>query len=295
MEIQAPSAQRQQMAEIEKSTEAANQVTQVQTRTVNVHGDELQVVTTTQYEQQTFSSKTDWRIRAISATNLSLRLQHVYVTNEQVRDELPTFVMAKNILKSFVISADLRTPICAYLYGVIADDNSRVIEIKAIVVAPQRSSQRSIELYDQLPKHPIIDDLKLVGVAITQSQEGQTLSPNETIFFSKLMANHNELTATSILLTVAFTPGSLSLSSYALTPKGFEWGRSADPNSPNGKLRAALYLASKFEQCAIGYNPSTMTERAQLLLSDRILGSCFAPVDATWNCMSTYPLKPSQD
>jgi pre-mRNA-processing factor 8 len=56
------------MAELEKSTEAAAQQTALQTRSTNVHGDQIQVVTTTQYEQQTFSSKTDWRVRAISVS-----------------------------------------------------------------------------------------------------------------------------------------------------------------------------------------------------------------------------------
>ena len=45
MEISAPSIQRQQMADIEKSAEAAAQVTAIQTRTTNIHGDELQTVT----------------------------------------------------------------------------------------------------------------------------------------------------------------------------------------------------------------------------------------------------------
>lgn len=44
-EIAAPSVQRQQMAELEKSTEAAGQVTAVQTLTTNIHGDTLQTVT----------------------------------------------------------------------------------------------------------------------------------------------------------------------------------------------------------------------------------------------------------
>lgn len=44
-EIAAPSIQRQQMAELEKSTEAQAQVTAVQTQTTNIHGDTLQVVT----------------------------------------------------------------------------------------------------------------------------------------------------------------------------------------------------------------------------------------------------------
>ena len=72
-EIAAPSVQRQQMAELEKSTEAQAQVTAVQTQTTNVHGDTIQTVTTTNYEQQVFSSKSDWRVRAISSTSDSAR------------------------------------------------------------------------------------------------------------------------------------------------------------------------------------------------------------------------------
>ena len=44
-EIAAPSVQRQQMAELEKSSEAQSQVTAVQTQTTNVHGDAIQTVT----------------------------------------------------------------------------------------------------------------------------------------------------------------------------------------------------------------------------------------------------------
>jgi len=170
MEIAAPSIQRQQMAEIEKSTEAAAQVTAVQTRTTNIQGDEIQVVTTTAYEQQVFSSKTDWRIRAISATNIPLRLQHVYVTNDDVKDDLPTFVLAKNVMKSFVTSADLRAPVAAYLFGAAAPDNARVIEVKAVVMVPQRSSQRSVEMVNDLPSHPLLSDLKVVGIISVSSR-----------------------------------------------------------------------------------------------------------------------------
>ena len=56
-----------------------------------MHGEELIVTTTSQYEQQTYSSKTDWRVRAISASNLHLRTSHIYVASddcsEQVRAE----------------------------------------------------------------------------------------------------------------------------------------------------------------------------------------------------------------
>jgi NAD(P)-dependent dehydrogenase (short-subunit alcohol dehydrogenase family) len=68
-----------QIAEIEASAgneEAQQQLTAVTSRTTNVHGDEIVVTTTNPYEQKAFSSKTDWRVRAISATNLHLRTNH---------------------------------------------------------------------------------------------------------------------------------------------------------------------------------------------------------------------------
>ena len=84
MEISAPSQQRQQIAKIEKQTKEQSQLTATTTRTTNVHGDEIIVTTTSNYERQTFSSKTEWRIRAISATNLHLRTNHIYVSSDDI-------------------------------------------------------------------------------------------------------------------------------------------------------------------------------------------------------------------
>jgi hypothetical protein len=61
------------------------QLTAVTTRTTNVHGDELIITTTSPYEQQAFESKTDWRVRAISATNLYLRVNHIYVNSDDIK------------------------------------------------------------------------------------------------------------------------------------------------------------------------------------------------------------------
>lgn len=57
MEISAPSQQRLQIAEIEKQTREQSQLTSVTTRTTNIHGDEMIIASTTNYESQTFSSK----------------------------------------------------------------------------------------------------------------------------------------------------------------------------------------------------------------------------------------------
>ena len=116
-EITPPSQQRQQIAEIEKQVmrpptslmyffalysllvikilfcwtfqaKEASQLTAVTTRTTNVHGDELIVTTTSPYEQAAFGSKTDWRVRAISATNLYLRVNHIYVNSEDIKVQI---------------------------------------------------------------------------------------------------------------------------------------------------------------------------------------------------------------
>lgn len=66
MEISAPSAQRQQIAEIEKQTKEQSQLTATTTRTVNKHGDEIITSTTSNYETQTFRSVLNIALVAVS-------------------------------------------------------------------------------------------------------------------------------------------------------------------------------------------------------------------------------------
>jgi pre-mRNA-processing factor 8 len=80
-DIAPPSIQRQQIAEIEKQAREGAAATATTTQTVNVHGEEIIVTTTSPYEQAAFGSKTDWRVRAISAANLHLRINHIYVNS----------------------------------------------------------------------------------------------------------------------------------------------------------------------------------------------------------------------
>lgn len=62
----------------------------------------------TGYEKEKFMSKTDWRMRAISATNLHLRTNHIYVNSEDIKESGYTYVMPKNVLKRFISISDLR-------------------------------------------------------------------------------------------------------------------------------------------------------------------------------------------
>ena len=271
MEISSPSQQRQQMAEIDKNKEAEQQVTATHTRTVNVHGDEIHTVTTSQYENQVFSSKSDWRVRALSATNLPLRTQHLYVSNDDVREDAGalTYVMPKNILRTFIVNADLRAQVVGFIYGISPEDAPAVKEIKLIVWVPQRGNNMSVELPHELPSHEyMLRDLEPLGWIKTQALESPYLAAPDVVTHAHMMAQHPEWGANSICITCSFTPGSVSLAAYSLNVAGFEWGRNANPAEAIGNPK--------------GYNPG-MADKVQLLLSDRILGTTLVPVDGVWN------------
>jgi pre-mRNA-processing factor 8 len=118
-----------------------------------VHGDELIVTTSSPYEQAAFGSKTDWRVRAISATNLYLRINHIYVNPEDIKVQIHAFFFLiiymklfsrffyfvhmslqetgrvhlyhdQEYLKKFICIADLRTQIIG------PQDNPQVKEIR---------------------------------------------------------------------------------------------------------------------------------------------------------------------
>ena len=94
----------------------------LQTRTVNKHGDEIITSTTSNYESQTFSSKTEWRVRAISATNLHLRTNHIYVSSDDIRETGFTYILPKNVLKKFICISDLRAQVSRPAFLPISSD-----------------------------------------------------------------------------------------------------------------------------------------------------------------------------
>ena len=274
-EIAAPSEQRQEVAEIEKSAAEASALTATTTRSHDVHGQEIITTTTSQYETKHFASKTDWRIRAISATNLHLRTHHIYVNSDQLDESGLTYVLPKNLLKKFIAIADLRTQVAAYLYGASPSDNPLVKEIRCLALVPQWGTHQLVHLPTQLPSHAYLDSLELLGVLHTQPNELPQLSPQDVASFATLIKQHHAATAggpptpslsTSIVLTCSFTPGSASLTAYQLTPAGYEWGvKAKDPlHNPQG------YSAS-------------FAARLPLLLSDRFLGYYLVPDGVEWN------------
>lgn len=111
------------------------------------------MTTTSQYEQQAYSSKTDWRVRAISASNLHLRTANIYVSSEDCIESGYTYVLPKNVLKKFVCIADLRTQVMGYMYGVSPPDNPQVKEVRGIVLVPQWGTHQQVHVPNALPEH----------------------------------------------------------------------------------------------------------------------------------------------
>ncbi|KKZ61047.1 hypothetical protein EMCG_00625 [[Emmonsia] crescens] len=269
MEISAPSMQRQQAAEIEKQQEEQKQLTAVTTKTQNVRGEEIVVTTTSQYEQQAFASKTEWRTRAIATSNLRTRANNIYISSDDIQEEGHyTYIMPKNVLKRFITIADLRVQVAGYLYGASPPDNDQVKEIRTIVMIPQVGNTRDIQLPHQLPQHEYLNSLEPLGIIHTLSgNEPSFMTAMDVTQHARLMNAHPSWDKKTVTMTVSFTPGSVSLSAWALTPQGYKWGaenRDTSSDQPQGFS-------------------TSMGDKCQLLLSDKIRGYFLVPENNVWN------------
>lgn len=270
MEISAPSMQRQQAAEIEKQQQEQQQLTAVTTKTQNVHGEDIIVTTTSQFEQQSFASKTEWRTRAIATSNLRTRANNIYISSDDIREDGHfTYIMPKNILKRFITIADLRVQVAGYLYGSSPPDNAQIKEVRTIVMIPQVGNTRDVQLPQQLPQHPHISALEPLGLIHTVSgNEPPYMTAADTTQHARIMSSHPSWDKKTVTMTVSFTPGSVSLAAWALTPGGYKWG------SENKDL------GSEHPQ---GFSTTSMGEKCQLLLSDKIRGYFLVPEGNLWN------------
>jgi pre-mRNA-processing factor 8 len=276
MEIAPPSQQREQVAEIEAQARAQSQLTATTTKTTNVHGDQIVVTTTTQYESATFKSKTDWRVRAISATNLHLRTKHIYVSSEDISEDGLTYVLPKNILGKFITIGDLRTQISGYLYGVTPPDNDQVREVRCIVMVPQVGNHQSVTLPKKLPDHEMLNDMEPLGWIHTQpnvviQNSKQVLPASDVIIHAGIIENNKTWNGQNeIIITSSFTQGSCSLTAYRVTDSGLEWGKK-NQNIAGGVANAQGYTSSCYE-------------KVQMLLSDRFQGFFMVPEGGLgWN------------
>lgn len=269
-EIKAPSAKRQEIAQIDEAPQGdtSNQLTAVKATTQNVHGEQIVTVTTTNYEQLAFASKNEWRSRMIAANNLHLRTKNIYVSSSDLvdDDDAVTYVMPKNILKKFVQISDLRTQVGALVYGSSPDDNDMVKEIKAIVLLPQLSTTYTVQFPSKLETNEYLSKLELLGYIHTQGQSADAMTPTEVTTVAGF-TKYPEWNKNLVTFTVAFTPGSVSLSAFTLLEEGYAWG------SQNKDVMSTEPQ---------GYS-ADFSLKGQLLLSDRIAGTFVVPDDNLWN------------
>lgn len=272
MEISAPSMQRQQAAEIEKQQQEQAQLTAVTTKTQNKEGEDIIVTTTSQFEQQTFASKTEWRTRAIATSNLRTRANNIYISSEDIRDDEEhfTYIMPKNVLKRFITIADLRVQVAGYLYGSSPPDNKQVKEVKCIVMVPQVGNTRDIQLPRNLPESDSLSGLEPLGIIHTSAgNESSYMTAQDVTQHARLMHQHSNWDKKTVTMTVSFTPGSVSLSAWSLTPAGYAWGAENKDMSSDQPA---------------GFSPNSgFGEKCQLLLSDKIRGFFLVPEDERWN------------
>ena len=266
MPIAPPSQQRQQMAEIESQNRDQSQMVSVTTRTTNVFGEEMTSTTTSQYEQQTFSSRADWRVRAVSAANLALRVQNLNVAT--CLDSDNTYVLPSNIFKRFICIADLRLQIAGLLYGVSLPDDPHTKEIRIIVMPPQMGSSQSVKLPDQLPQHELLEGLEPLGWIHTQPVELNRLSSRDVYIHSHLMdVNPSWDGKKTAIITCSFIPGSVLVSGYNITKEGYDWGRMSKDQGAS----------------EVGFDEKTMFHNCPVLFSDKFLGSFLVPAENSWN------------
>lgn len=272
-EIKAPSMKRQEIAEIESNSngtgeETTRPLTAVTTKTANVHGEEIVAVTTTNYGQKEFSSKTEWRNSAIESSTLGLRSNNIYMQGvDDFNEDNYTYVVPQNLLKKFIEISDTRTQVGGIIFGKSPKDNLQVKEIVCIVMLPQLGNAKNIEFADSIPANEYLKNLEPLGWIHTLAIDSNVISPIDITVHSHLVKRFKWDLSTAIDLIVSFTTGSVSLSGYSITEEGNIWGLNN------------MDLISNVPQ---GYSPK-FGMNSQMLLTNKIMGYFLVPETNIWN------------
>ncbi|GKT53938.1 pre-mRNA-splicing factor spp42 [Colletotrichum tofieldiae] len=243
--------------------------TQLRDLILNDYGKKNNVNVSSLTSSETFASKTEWRTRAIATSNLRTKANNIYVSSVDNDLDDVTYVMPNNILKRFITISDLRVQVAGYLYGSSAPDNDQVKEIKCIVMIPQIGGLRNVQLPQQLPQHEFLEGMEPLGVIHTASgSELPYMSAADVTEHARLLDAHQEWDKhNTVTVNVAFTPGSVSLSAWGLTPQGYKWGaenKDTQSDQPQGFT-------------------TSMGEKRKLLLSPRFRGFFLVPENNMWN------------
>lgn len=269
--LNAPSVKRQKMAEIAAARQEARENEEgasnvMKTKTVNAQGEEIVVVASANYENETFTSKNDWRSSMLADSLLYLRLKNIYISSNDFVEEKKVYVLPKNILEKFVKISDIKVQVAVFLYGRSPEGHSNIKEVNTVVLVPQLGNLKTVQLpqIETFSDSQHLQNLELLGLMHTRSDGGkfmtsQMVTTHSNIFGSKSMD--------CIDLSVTLGSGSISLSAYNLDERGYTWGISNKD------------LAGELPE---GFDPS-FSVQAQLLFSERVMGTFLVPDIDIWN------------
>lgn len=271
--IKAPSVKRQKMAELEeakldkeKLLEGGQSTTVTKTKAINAQGEEIVVVTSSNYETESFNSKSEWKKSALANSLLHIRLKNIYVNAGEFIEEKPVYIFPKNILEKLVQISDVKLQVAAYIYGSSPKDHPNVNEIQTVVLVPQISTDRTVKFIG----HPNHDDyeelegLKLLGWVNIQHEDFKFMGPSALMNHASHFSNSKH---DPIMISICSVPGSISISGFTASIKGIAW---------------AMQNKDTVSEIPEGFEPN-YSENAQLMLSDRISGNFFVPSTGVWN------------
>lgn len=274
-DVRAPSVRRQKIAEIEGqkavNMDEENNKLALKTTTVNAHGEKIVTVTTSNHEQEKFESKAGWRKRALASSMLQMRMNKVYAASGDLADnENYAFIMPKNILSRFIMCSDSRTQIGGFIFGNSAENNSNVKEIRAIVIVPQLADNHHVKFPDTIPNFEGDDKLEPLGWihTVPSGVETDIDACNDVICHSKMIQKYDWDYRASVL-SVAFTSGSVTLTSHNITKNGLNWGhKNAETLGTNQNLT--------------GYSDDYRV-KTPLILTEKFKGFIVVPDTDIWN------------
>lgn len=299
MEIQAPSAARQQIAEIEsQKPREQNLFTTVTTKTTNVHGDEIVTTTTSGYETKQFSSasqslnsslnRSDWRVRAIASANLHLRTANIFTRNDSLFPSLsnsnpssnfnlnPTSILNSNLNPSSHL-VQLESPSLAS--SLITFVIPRNLFRKFVIISDLRTVIGGFIYGISPPDRPFLKEIRAI---VIPPQTGN----NQMVNLPSIMAEHEILEDLEPLGWIHTIP-SFSPSSSSIPIANSSSNNNSNLNSNSIATFASNPASNSLSGSGINVtNPINIYQHAKYLFQD---GKCWNPHLASIVTVSITP------
>ncbi|EDR30125.1 pre-mRNA-processing-splicing factor, putative [Entamoeba dispar SAW760] len=259
MHIQTPSAERQQILEIEGGKNIQQGIT-ITTKTQNKLQETMTVTTSTPYEQKVFAATQNWRQRAIEASKLLDKMNNLFVENE---GEGNPIVIPKNIIKGIIQIADTKIEIGGILFGQESIKNKGLMEVQCCVLVPQYATNKYIVFARHCPQHEELHNMKAIGWIHTCSGE-----PKLTVYdaiINSLIQEHYNIDGQCICIGIG--EGAIGIEGYSFNEIGKEFGKQ---NSDS--------LITLQNNCT-----EELGIKQPIIVSEKINGFFLIPEKGSWN------------